>query len=109
VDDLPASWLVELFLPTATNEGRPFAREDFDRVRDELLEAFGGVTLFSRNPAEGLWAEGQGDGATHDRVITVEVMTDAIDRDWWAEYRQGLQKRFSQEEILIRCYRTWKL
>jgi hypothetical protein len=109
VDDLPASWLVELFLPTASNEGEAFGRDAFDRVRDELLARFGGVTLFTRSPAEGLWSEGEGEGAARDRMITVEVMADELDRAWWAEYRRDLEQRFGQEEILIRCYRIWKL
>ncbi|MFZ3485409.1 hypothetical protein [Sphingomonas sp. 3-13AW] len=109
MDELPGSWLVELFLPTTTNDGTPFPREAFGRVRDELLEAFGGVTLFSRNPAEGLWAEGEGEGAARDEVLTAEVMTDRVDPRWWADYRRDLEERFSQEEILMRCYRLWKL
>ena len=109
LDDLEPRWLIELFLPTASNEGAPFGREMFDRVRDELLQAFGGVTLFSRSPAEGLWAEGRGGGTARDRMITAEVMADDVDRDWWAQYRRDLESRFSQEEILIRCYRIWTL
>ncbi|MBB3911147.1 hypothetical protein [Sphingomonas desiccabilis] len=109
MDDLQPRWLIELFLPTTSNGGTRFAREMFDRVRDELLEGFGGVTLFSRSPAEGLWAAGRGEGTARDRVITAEVMADSVDRDWWARYRRDLEARFSQEEILIRCYRIWTL
>lgn len=109
MDDLPNRWLVELFLPTASNDGEPFGRAMFDRVRDELLDAFGGVTLFSRSPAEGLWAQGQGEGAARDRMITVEVMADAIDREWWSGYRRDLEARFEQESILVRCYRIGTL
>jgi hypothetical protein len=109
VDDLPASWLVELFLPTSSNEGEAFDRAAFNRVRDELLAKFGGVTLFRRNPAEGLWDEGEGQGTARDRMITAEVMADEVDRAWWAEYRCSLEQRFGQEEILVRCYQIWKL
>lgn len=101
-------YLVELFLPTTSNQGQPFGRELFDHVRDELLEGFGGVTLFSRTPAEGLWAEGESEGASRDRMITIEV-TEVIDLAWWADYRAKLQERFSQEEVLIRCYHITKL
>lgn len=62
------------------------------------------MTLFSRSPAEGLWSEGAGQGVTHDRVITVEVMAEAIGPSWWAEYREELQERFSEEETLIRSH-----
>ncbi|MCC2975450.1 hypothetical protein LK533_02030 [Sphingomonas sp. PL-96] len=107
MDDLPGRWLVELFLPTASNDGAPFERAMFDRVRDELVDAFGGVTLFRRNPAEGLWTDG--DATARDQVITAEVMADTIDRDWWDGYRRALEGRFAQEEILIRCTRIWTL
>jgi hypothetical protein len=109
VNDLPTTHVIELFLPTASNQGQPFGRELFDQVRSELLETFGGVTLFSRSPAEGLWAEGEAEGASRDQMITVEVMTEAVDPSWWTGYRATLQKRFSQEEILIRCYLVVKL
>ena len=104
-----ASFLVEIFLPTNTNDGRPFGREPFDRVRDELLEEFGGVTLFTRSPAEGLWAGGEGDAPSRDGMIAVEVMSEAVDPSWWTRYREKLEHRFGQDEILIRSYAIRKL
>lgn len=69
----------------------------------------GGGTLFSRSPAEGMWAEGEADGASRDRLITIEVITEAVDRAWWANYRAKLQECFLQEEVLIRSYQITKL
>lgn len=109
MDQLTPVHVIELFLPLATNEGRPFERELFDRVRSELLQAFGGVTLFSRSPAEGSWAGSGAEGVSQDRMITVEVMTEKVDPAWWAAYRRELETRFEQEEILIRSYQTRKL
>ena len=97
-------YLIEIFLPTADNRGVPFGRECFDAVRDELLERFGGVTLFSRSPAEGLWAADETGEPSRDRMITVEVMTDTLERGWWAAYRQRLEQRFAQDAILIRSF-----
>ena len=98
-------------LPVVDDGPAAFGRcsAGFDRVRDELLEAFGGVTLFSRSPAEGMWAEGEADGASRDRLITIEVITEAVDRAWWANYRAKLQECFLQEEVLIRSYQITKL
>jgi hypothetical protein len=101
--------VVEILLPTASNDGEPFGRERLDCVRDELVQLFGGVTLFSRSPAEGLWADGGSEEVLRDRVITVEVMTDQLDVDWWATYRTTLQERIAQEEILVRRYHVRKL
>ena len=103
------SYLVEIFLPTFTNDGQQFGRELFDHVQDELLQRFGGVTLFTRSPAEGLWTAEDGDAPSVDRMITVEVMTDELDRGWWRNYRQTLEGRFQQEEILIRSYEVRRL
>lgn len=46
-------YLVEIFLPKRDNEGREFPSGQFSRVRQELVERFGGVTAFTREPAEG--------------------------------------------------------
>jgi hypothetical protein len=104
----PTHHIVEVFLPLADNKGIPFAPELFEQVRDELLERFGGVTFFSRNPAEGLW-EDSGDSVSQDQVITAEVMVDEIDRSWWTGFRERLEKLLDQEEVLVRSYPITKL
>lgn len=94
-------FLVQVLLPVADNEGRAFSRSDFDRVRYELTDRHGGVTAYLRAPAVGLWKdEGQ---VSRDDVVIYEVMTDALDRAWWAEYRRDLQRRFRQEEVVVRA------
>lgn len=94
-------FLVEILLPLYDNEGRRFAAEEFDRVRDELAEAFGGATAFRRSPAEGVWKEG---GETsRESVVVFEVMADSLERAWWREYREGLERRFRQEKIVVRA------
>jgi hypothetical protein len=93
--------LIEFFLPTFGNDARPFAKGEFDRVRQELTERFGGVTAFMRSPASGLWADEGGD-VRHDELVSFEVMADTLDRDWWRKYREQLERRFSQDEIVMR-------
>lgn len=94
--------LVELFLPLYDNAGLPFARGAFDAVRAELAHAFGGVTAFVRSPAVGIWKDDAGE-VCRDDVILFEVMADALDREWWLAYRRKLERRFDQDEILIRA------
>ncbi len=94
-------FLVEILLPLYDNEGRAFGAAEFDRVRDELAERFGGVTAFRRSPAEGLWAEGG--ELSRDRIVIFEVMTEALERDWWAGYRRELERRFRQEKMVVRA------
>jgi hypothetical protein len=31
------------------------------------------------------------------------VVADEVDRAWWAGYRDGLQQRFRQDEVLVRA------
>ena len=44
-----------------------------------------------------------------DAMIVLEVMTDELDRSWWADYRRELERRFRQKEILIRALSTVRL
>ena len=94
--------LIEILLPLSDNEGRPFSPELRAQVRDELVEHFGGVTAFTRSPAEGLWDDGDGD-ADRDEIVIFEVMADWLDRGWWRHYRTELERRFRQDEIVVRA------
>ena len=95
-------YLIELLLPTSDNTGQPFPRAEFDRVRHELTARFGGVTAFLRSPAVGLWADDSGEVRRDDLAI-FEVMAGSLDRDWWRRYREQLEQRFRQEEIVMRA------
>jgi hypothetical protein len=92
------SYLVEILLPI-TDPGPN--RENLSRVRDELTAKFGGVTVHLDSPAEGLWNE-DGD-VERDRIVIVEVMTDHLDRSFWSTYREELEARFRQDELVVRA------
>lgn len=94
--------LVQLLLPQKDNEGKPFPRADFDRVRSELTGRFGGVTAFLQSPASGLWKDDGGDVAS-DEMLIFEVMVEALDRSWWTSYRRELEARFRQDEVVARA------
>lgn len=94
--------LVQLFLPLYDNDGAAFPRSLFDAVRSELTEVFGGVTAFVRSPALGAWEDGDGQ-VQRDEVVLLEVMAPNVDHGWWAGYRQDLERRFQQDEVLIRA------
>ncbi len=94
-------YLVELLLPLNDDDGRPFGAAALNRVRDELAERFGGVTAFSRSPAEGVWKEGG--EVSRDQIVVFEVMADALDRAWWGAYRAELERRFRQEKLVVRA------
>ena len=94
-------YLIQFLLPLKDNEGRAFSRADFERVRTELTERFGGVTAFLQAPAQGAWKE-EGE-TTRDEVVLYEVMAEELERAWWKDYREQLERRFRQEAILVRA------
>jgi hypothetical protein len=94
-------YLIQIFLPLYDNEGEAFAQEAYDRVRDELMKKFGGVTAFRSSPAEGIWKEGG--RVSRDAIIIFEVMADELEREWWTTYRAELEERFRQEKMIVRA------
>ncbi len=95
-------YLVQLLLPLRHNDGRPFPEAEFSRVGHELTERFGGLTAFTRAPAEGVWKDSRAE-TNRDDIIVFEVMTETLDRHWWGKFRAVLEKRFAQEELIIRA------
>lgn len=100
-------YLIQILLPLYTNEGEPFGQSAYDRVRDELMKKFGGVTAFRSSPAEGIWKEGG--HVSRDAIIVFEVMTEELERDWWTTYRSELETRFRQERMLMRATKIEQL
>jgi hypothetical protein len=94
--------IVQVLLPLYDNDGRQFDRSLHAEVQRELTDVFGGVTMYARAPARGLWQDDHGDVARDDLVIC-EVMDDDIDTDWWATYREALRTRFRQDELVVRA------
>ena len=94
--------LVQILLPIHLPDGSDVPADAFSRVRGELTERFGGVTAYSRNPATGLWKPTDTE-IERDLVIMIEVVVDVFDHDWWAQYREQLEQRFGQEEVLARA------
>jgi hypothetical protein len=94
--------LIQILLPVHGRDGTPLPNEMFARVRVELTERFGGVTAYSRSPATGLWKRDD-EAIERDQVIMVEVVVDAFDREWWTAYREQLEVRFGQDEVLARA------
>jgi hypothetical protein len=93
--------LLQLLLPVYDAAGKPFAKALFDQTRAELAERHGGVTAYLRSPAVGLWEDESGE-CVRDDLVLFEVMTAELDRAWWRRYRGELERRFAQDEILLR-------
>ena len=96
--------LIQILLPLYDNAGEPLPAELFTEVRQELADRFGGLTTYSRAPAQGLWKD---EGETHhDDIVVFEVMAAQLDAAWWREYRRTLETKFRQREIVIRAQET---
>jgi hypothetical protein len=96
--------LVQILLPVFDSDGREMTAADFGRVRNELVERFGGATAYTRAPAEGVWDSGE--RTVRDDIVVVEVMTDKLDKTWWSDYRRTLERRFRQQVIVIRHHQV---
>ena len=97
--------LVQILLPTHDNTQTPIPREEYGRVREELTERFGGLTVYTRAPAEGLWRLND-NYTSRDDIVIFEVLTKDLDAGWWKTYRHDLEKRFRQDVILVRAQQT---
>ncbi|MHB1353266.1 MAG: hypothetical protein ACYC5S_00240 [Thiobacillus sp.] len=95
-------YLIQILIPIYDNAGNRFGRETFDALRTELLARFGGLTAFVQSPALGLWTDAESGTTGRDDMILVEVMTESLDRVWWADYRSRLEQSFRQDEIVVR-------
>ncbi len=100
--------VVEIFLPLKRNDGSDQPRRLFAEVRKELVERFGGLTAFSRAPAEGIWEDDDG-RVERDQIVIFEVVADQVDRSWWSMFRARLERDFAQDEVLIRAAPTERL
>lgn len=93
--------VVEIFLPLRRKDGSEQPRALFTALREELVERFGGLTAFSRAPAEGLWEDSSG-RVERDQIVIFEVVADSLDRQWWSAFRKRLEAALDQDEVLIR-------
>ena len=94
--------VIEILLPLQRRDGSPQPRQLFAEARSELVERFGGLTAFTRAPAEGLWEDEDGE-VEGDSIVVFEVMAEALERGWWADYRRRLERSFDQGAIVIRA------
>ncbi len=97
--------LIQALLPLTDNDGRRFPGNAYAPVRTRLIDRFGGLTVYARAPAEGLWADGEpAEAATRDEIVIFEVMAETLDEAWWTGFRRELEADFRQEKIVIRTH-----
>jgi inorganic pyrophosphatase len=94
--------LIQIYLPLVGADGKPFPEKFYQTIKEELTEKFGGLTIYSRAPATGLWKENE-DKTVRDEILIFEIMAFGLEQAFWTSYKKKLEKKFRQEEILIRC------
>jgi hypothetical protein len=94
-------WLVQILLPAFGKEGRAIARHIFRETALQLARDFGGVTAYTRAPAEGLWRN-KGQKLEHDDIVIYEVMAKSVNPRKWALRKKQLATTFRQDEIIVR-------
>lgn len=97
--------LIQLLLPLYNNAGERFAQKLYGQVRDELFDRFGGLTVYTRAPASGLWQADE-ERTVRDDLVIYEVMVEELDEKWWRDYRSELEKRFRQEALVVRAHKV---
>jgi hypothetical protein len=94
--------LFQILLPLYNPAGEAIAVEYFQDLKEELTGHFGGLTTYSRAPATGVWKNAN-DDITVDKIIVYEVVAESHELSYWTNLKARLEKKFDQDEILIRC------
>jgi hypothetical protein len=90
----------ELYVPLTYNDGSPIEGEKIERIGENLLEQFGGVTFFPQ-PNQGRWRMG---GVTfQDQIVIFRVLTSRAwsARRYFKTLIRELKTELNQEEILV--------
>lgn len=95
--------LVQLFLPAFYPDKEPASLRQLLELRNELADKFGGITTYTRSPAQGLWKETE-EKTVKDDIIIYEVLVERMDLFWWRTLKQRLEAEFRQDEIMIRFW-----
>ncbi len=92
---------IEIFVPLSNNEGNSFPDYLYKNIKRQLIRDFGGMTVYKRTPAEGIWAN-DSKQQIKDELVVYEVMVSEIDCSYWTEYKHKLEQQFGQKELVIR-------
>jgi hypothetical protein len=94
--------LIQIYLPLYDPAGLALPESLFQEVANVLTERFGGLTKYTRSPAEGLWKEDE-QKTVKDDILIYEVLAPNLDESFWQDYKEKLKTQFKQEELLISC------
>ena len=92
----------EIYLPLKYNDGSDIEASKFKKIKEELIEYFGALTVSSLSaPYQGTWKYGGVEFV--DDIIKIEIIT-ADDRKamkFFKEYKDRLKRLLKQIDVLI--------
>jgi hypothetical protein len=100
--------LIQILLPLYEKGGARVSRTLLRSSAKQLAEEFGGVTAYTRAPAQGLWRR-RGAKLERDDVVVYEVIAQSLDVGFWRSRRRQFEKEFVQDAIVIRAVRAKRL
>jgi inorganic pyrophosphatase len=99
--DMNERFLYEIFIPAEKDGETRHLSSHYTWLRQELVGRFGGLTIYQRSPAKGIW-EPDNEARHTDDMIIYEVMADNDAPGYWRWLKAELEHRFNQQEILVR-------
>jgi hypothetical protein len=92
----------KIYLPLKYNNGKDIEEEKLRKIKSELVEAFGAITVSSlSSPYQGRWKYG---GVEYiDDIITIEIVAtnDRATKRFFQAFKERLKKSLKQIDILI--------
>ena len=89
-------------MPLRYNDGREIEAEKIKRIKEELVNAFGGITASPPESAyQGIWKYA---GVEYiDEIIKIEVVTpgDKVTKKFLKDFKDRLKEDLQQVDILI--------
>jgi hypothetical protein len=101
-------YLIQILLPLYEKSGRKVSRALLRSTAKQLADEFGGLTTYTRAPAEGLWRR-RGVKLDRNDVVVYEVMAQKVDLGFWSARRGKLEKELVQDAIVVRAIRAKRL
>jgi len=114
--DLSANFLkrFEIFIPIKYNDGMLIPAQKIRRLYEELMEAFGGVSIqspFSGSGVDGFYVSAISQALLKDKSYMIMVLSNDSD-DSLEFFRKNLprwEKTFKQEKILVMMYQIFSI
>jgi len=93
---------VEFLIPLKYNDGTDIEPEKFFKIKNEVLEKFGGISIHPLS-IEGAWIDKIDDARYYDNCKRFEVCAEKCEDTyhWLSKYKEQLKNEFKQKEIYM--------